>query len=69
MRRRNAWISLKERVADLDDLTDTPRLIEAGESVIVSTIVSRLLDRRRGPMNELTDRERGQLASDHAGAH
>jgi DNA-binding NarL/FixJ family response regulator len=35
--------------------------VEAGECVIDPLIVSRLLARRRGPLRELTDREREVL--------
>ena len=53
---------LKERVADVDTLTDALRRLDAGECVIEPTIVSRLLARKRGPLKELTDREREVLA-------
>jgi DNA-binding NarL/FixJ family response regulator len=53
---------LKERVSDLETLTDALRRIDDGECVIDSTIVSRLLARRHGPLCELTEREREVLA-------
>ena len=55
---------LKERVSDLAVLADSLRRIGDGECVIDPTIVSRLVarKRRRGPLAELTDREREVLA-------
>ena len=55
---------LKERVSDIAVLADTLRRIDAGECVIDPTIVSRLVARKRerGPLNELTERERQVLA-------
>jgi DNA-binding NarL/FixJ family response regulator len=55
---------LKERVSDIAVLADALRRIDAGECVIDPTIVSRLVARKRarGPLNELTDRERQVLA-------
>jgi DNA-binding NarL/FixJ family response regulator len=53
----------KERVSDLAILVDGLRRINDGESVMDPTIVSRLLDRsRRGPLAELTERERDVLS-------
>lgn len=55
---------LKDRVANLDQLTDALRRVAAGETVLDSEIVRRLLDRRRetGPLDELSERERQVLA-------
>ena len=51
---------LKERVSDVAVLADALRRIDEGECVIDPTIVSRLVarKRRRGPLDELTERER-----------
>jgi DNA-binding NarL/FixJ family response regulator len=55
---------LKERVSDIAVLADALQRIDAGECVIDPTIVSRLVARKRerGPLNELTERERQVLA-------
>ena len=55
---------LKERVSDLAVLTDALRRIDEGECVIDPTIISRLVARKRerGPLDELTEREREVLA-------
>jgi DNA-binding NarL/FixJ family response regulator len=55
---------LKERVSDLAVLTDAIRRVAEGECVIDPTIVARLMARRRdrGPLTQLTDREREVLA-------
>ncbi|HYZ28553.1 MAG TPA: response regulator transcription factor [Thermoleophilaceae bacterium] len=55
---------LKERVSDLAVLADALRRIDEGECVIDPTIVSRLVARKRarGPLDELTEREREVLA-------
>jgi DNA-binding NarL/FixJ family response regulator len=53
---------LKERVSDLDVLIDALHSLQAGECVIDPAIVSRLLARKRGPIGELTERERQVLA-------
>ena len=55
---------LKERVSDVAVLADALRRIDEGECVIDPTIVSRLLagKRERGPLAELTAREREVLA-------
>ena len=54
---------LKERVFDIATLVDALRRIVDGETVIDSTIVSRLVRRRRlpDPVSDLTDREREVL--------
>jgi DNA-binding NarL/FixJ family response regulator len=54
---------LKERVSDLAVLADALRRIGEGECVIDPTIVSRLVARKRerGPLDQLTDREREVL--------
>jgi DNA-binding NarL/FixJ family response regulator len=55
---------LKERVYDVAVLGDALRRVEAGECVIDPAIISQLLGRRRkrGPLDELTDREREILS-------
>jgi DNA-binding NarL/FixJ family response regulator len=55
---------LKERVYDSAVLADALERVCAGECVIDPAIVSRLLSRRRtrGPLDELTDREREILS-------
>jgi DNA-binding NarL/FixJ family response regulator len=55
---------LKERVADLDQLTETIQRVADGESVIDPEVVARLVVRRRpgSPLDVLTDRERAVLA-------
>jgi DNA-binding NarL/FixJ family response regulator len=55
---------LKERVSDIAVLTDAIRRISEGECVLDPTIVARLIKRprHRGPLEELTDREREVLA-------
>jgi DNA-binding NarL/FixJ family response regulator len=54
---------LKDRVADLEDIADAIRRVAAGGSALDPTIVSQLLDRRRerGPLDEITPREREVL--------
>jgi serine/threonine-protein kinase len=55
---------LKERVSDVAVLVDALRRVHEGECVVDPTIVTRLLTRRRhkGPLDELTPREREVLA-------
>jgi DNA-binding NarL/FixJ family response regulator len=55
---------LKERVSEVAVLADALRRIGEGECVVDPTIVSRLVARKRarGPLDELTDREREVLA-------
>jgi DNA-binding NarL/FixJ family response regulator len=55
---------LKQRVSDVAILTDALQRIYEGECVIDPTIISRLVarKRRRGPLDELTERERDVLA-------
>ena len=54
---------LKDRVADLDELTDAIRRIARGGIVIDPAVVAELLSRRRvrDPLRELSDRERNVL--------
>jgi DNA-binding NarL/FixJ family response regulator len=54
---------LKDRVADLEDFADAIRRVAAGGSALDPTIVSQLLSKRRekGPLDELTGREREVL--------
>jgi DNA-binding NarL/FixJ family response regulator len=55
---------LKERVSDIAVLADAIRRINEGECVLDPTIVGRLIKRprHRGPLDELTGREREVLA-------
>ena len=62
---------LKDRVSDIAVLADALKRIDEGECVIDPTIVSRLLkrSRQRGPLDELTERERevlGLMAEGHS---
>jgi DNA-binding NarL/FixJ family response regulator len=61
---QGAGYLLKERVSDIAVLADAIRRVAEGECVIDPTIVSRLVhrQRQRGPLDELTDREREVLA-------
>ena len=56
---------LKERVADLDELSASVRRVGQGGSVLDPAVVSQLVGRRRqadNPLQHLTDREREVLA-------
>jgi DNA-binding NarL/FixJ family response regulator len=55
---------LKERVADLGELTDAIRRVAAGGLVIDPSVVAQLVGRRRtrSPLDDLTERERDVLA-------
>ena len=55
---------LKERVSDIGALKDAIQRIAEGECVLDPTIVTRLIQRprHRGPLDELTGREREVLA-------
>lgn len=55
---------LKDRVADIGDFSDAVRRVARGGSVIDADVVALLVNRRRarGPLDELTDREREVLA-------
>jgi DNA-binding NarL/FixJ family response regulator len=53
---------LKQRVADVAVLTDALRRVAAGECVVDAWIVTRLLRRRAGPLESLSEREREVLA-------
>jgi DNA-binding NarL/FixJ family response regulator len=62
---------LKERVYDVTVLADALRRVQAGDCVIDPAIISQLLSRRRkrGPLDQLTDREReilGLMAEGHS---
>ena len=60
---------LKQRVGDIDVLADAIQRIAAGECVLDAAIVSRLLQRRRGPLDALSSRERevlGLMAEGHS---
>lgn len=54
---------LKDRVTDVDAFVDAIRRVAAGESVVDTELVSRLVRRRRvrNPIDELTERERDVL--------
>ncbi|MBE8518218.1 response regulator transcription factor [Amycolatopsis sp. H6(2020)] len=60
---RGAGYLLKERVADLDELTDAVRRVAAGGLVVDPSVVAQLVGRQRtrSPLDELTDREREVL--------
>jgi DNA-binding NarL/FixJ family response regulator len=55
---------LKDRVSDVADFADAVRRVARGGSVIDPEVVALLVNRRRarGPLDELTDREREVLA-------
>jgi DNA-binding NarL/FixJ family response regulator len=55
---------LKERVADLGELTDAVRRVAAGGLVVDPSVVAHLVTRRRAhsPLDELSERERDVLA-------
>jgi DNA-binding NarL/FixJ family response regulator len=53
---------LKDRVADIDRFIDTVRRVADGGSALDPEVVSQMLARRRGPLDELTPREREVLA-------
>lgn len=55
---------LKDRVSDVDDFVDAIRRVARGGLVIDPAVVAQLVDksRRRGPLDELSDRERDVLA-------
>ncbi|MEU1677343.1 response regulator transcription factor [Streptomyces roseifaciens] len=63
-RARGFGYLLKDRVADVEELTGAIKRVGAGESVIDPMVVSRLLHRRRtgSALEELTPRERDVLA-------
>ena len=60
---QGAGYLLKERVADLDELTDAVRRVAAGGLVIDPSVVAQLVGRKRtrSPLEELTERERDVL--------
>jgi DNA-binding NarL/FixJ family response regulator len=60
---QGAGYLLKERVADLDELTDAVRRVAAGGLVIDPAVVAQLVGRKRtrSPLEELTERERDVL--------
>jgi DNA-binding NarL/FixJ family response regulator len=55
---------LKERVADIGELSDAVRRVAAGGLVIDPSVVARLVARKRvrNPIDDLTERERDVLA-------
>jgi DNA-binding NarL/FixJ family response regulator len=68
---RGVGYLLKDRVADLDTLSDAIRRVASGGTVIDPEVVSRLLSRRResDTLDELTPRERevlGLMAEGHS---
>jgi DNA-binding NarL/FixJ family response regulator len=60
---QGAGYLLKERVADLDELTDAVRRVAAGGLVVDPSVVAALVGRKRtrNPLEDLTDREREVL--------
>jgi DNA-binding NarL/FixJ family response regulator len=60
---RGAGYLLKERVADLAELTDAVRRVAAGGLVVDPSVVAQLVSRKRArnPLDDLTDRERQVL--------
>ncbi|MEV6639177.1 response regulator transcription factor [Amycolatopsis sp. NPDC051371] len=60
---QGAGYLLKERVADLDELTDALRRVAAGGLVIDPAVVAQLVRRQRtrSPLDDLTERERDVL--------
>ena len=61
---QGAGYLLKERVADLDELTDAVRRVAAGGLVVDPSVVAVLVGRKRArsPLDDLTEREREVLA-------
>ena len=55
---------LKERISDIDELTDAVRRVSAGGLVVDPSVVAQLVGRKRAhnPLEDLTDRERDVLA-------
>ena len=66
---QGAGYLLKDRVSDIAVLADAIRRVAEGECVVDPTIVSRLVHRprQRGPLDELSDREREVLGVDGRG--
>lgn len=64
LRSGGAGYLLKERVADLDELTDAVRRVAMGGLVVDPSVVAELVGRSRvrNPLDELTDREREVLS-------
>ena len=60
---QGAGYLLKDRVSDIAVLADAIRRVAEGECVVDPTIISRLVHRprQRGPLDELSDREREVL--------
>jgi DNA-binding NarL/FixJ family response regulator len=61
---RGVGYLLKDRVADVDELTDAIRRVAAGGLVIDPSVVGQLVNRSRvrNPLDDLTERERDVLA-------
>jgi DNA-binding NarL/FixJ family response regulator len=61
---RGAGYLLKERIADIGELSDAVRRVAAGGLVIDPSLVAHLVGRKRtrNPLDDLTDREREVLA-------
>ena len=61
---RGVGYLLKERVGDVDELTDALRRVVAGGVVVDPAVVAQLVGRRRvrNPLDTLSDRERDVLA-------
>ncbi len=60
---RGVGYLLKDRVSDLEDFSDAVRRVARGGSVVDPEVVAQLVGRRRqrGPMDDLTEREREVL--------
>jgi DNA-binding NarL/FixJ family response regulator len=61
---KGAGYLLKDRVGNIEELTDAVRQIATGRLIIDPAVVSQLLNRsrRRDPLDALTDREKAVLA-------
>jgi DNA-binding NarL/FixJ family response regulator len=53
---------LKDRVGDVEDFVDAVRRVAAGGTALDPEVVAQLMQQRRGPLDELTPREREVLA-------
>jgi DNA-binding NarL/FixJ family response regulator len=58
---RGVGYLLKDRVADVSDFVDSLRRVAAGGTALDSEVVAQLLVRRRGPLDDLTAREKDVL--------
>jgi DNA-binding NarL/FixJ family response regulator len=53
---------LKDRVGDVEDFVEAVRRVAAGGTALDPEVVAQLMQQRRGPLDELTPREREVLA-------